>query len=320
MDRHASVFQHCVGVHEVDGFLQPVRFSDDRLEYYRHNRPECCYSQCTVGVSMEFFTDAEEISFDYRMTTVFYPVEVFDIYENDLFMCSAKQPDGALEGTVTYRKVNSGRTKITIYFPIGVVVTVGNFRFGDFEPVDNSGKRRLMIVGDSISQGLFGYNPSVCYTTLLANFYDMDYLNLSIGGETFRAGLLDPQIAYHPDRILFSLGTNDVYFLHDYEIITRNIDAFFTEFREMYPDIPADIVSPFWQTVFDRTSKQSIEAEELTRRVTDYLQSRAAVFNYKLHDGMYLMPHASDFFSDHCHPNDKGFANLALRLIKSLDW
>lgn len=37
-------------------------------------------------------------------------------------------------------------------------------------------------------------------------------------------------------------------------------------------------------------------------------------------DGMQLIPHEQEFFSDHAHPSDKGFAYLALELIRRLDW
>ena len=58
-----TIFRHCTRVMEQDGVYTPVRFSDERLRVYREEKPECPYACCPVGMSMEFKTDAEKISF-----------------------------------------------------------------------------------------------------------------------------------------------------------------------------------------------------------------------------------------------------------------
>lgn len=104
-----TIFRHCTRVMEQDGVYTPVRFSDERLRVYREEKPECPYACCPVGMSMEFKTDAEKISFSYRMTKIYYPVIVFDIYENGLFMRAVREPDGSESGTVEYTLQTPGR-------------------------------------------------------------------------------------------------------------------------------------------------------------------------------------------------------------------
>ena len=314
-----TIFRHCTRVMEQDGVYTPVRFSDERLRVYREEKPECPYACCPVGMSMEFKTDAEKISFSYRMTKIYYPVIVFDIYENGLFMRAVREPDGSESGTVEYTLQTPGAV-VEIFFPIGADVTFFDIRIGKFTTVSHAHEPKLLVLGDSISQGLFGVNPSVSVIPLLARHYGYDYLNLSVGGEVFRPDLVEPELAFAPDRILVELGTNDLVFVQDIHKIRKNIDAFFAELKRRFPNTPVTVVSPFWQIVFAEGTDEMDGKLRTTLLIGEHARKVAAEYGHTALDGIQLSPHEQEFFSDHAHPSDKGFAYLALELIRRLDW
>ena len=258
MQELKTIFRHCTRVLECGGVFTPVRFSDERLRLYTEEKPECPYAYCPVGMSMEFVTDAKTVSFSYRMTKIYYPVIVFDVYENGLFTRAVREPDGSESGTVEYTIQTPGAV-VEIFFPIGADVTFTDIRIGNFKTVSHAHEPKLLVLGDSISQGLFGVNPSVSVVPLLARHYGYDYLNLSVGGEVFRPDLVEPELDYRPDRILVELGTNDLVFVQDIHKIRKNIDAFFAELKRRYPDTPVTVVSPFWQIVFSEGTDEMNE-------------------------------------------------------------
>ena len=319
MQELKTIFRHCTRVLECGGVFTPVRFSDERLRLYTEEKPECPYAYCPVGMSMEFVTDAKTVSFSYRMTKIYYPVIVFDVYENGLFTRAVREPDGSESGTVEYTIQTPGAV-VEIFFPIGADVTFTDIRIGNFKTVSHAHEPKLLVLGDSISQGLFGVNPSVSVVPLLARHYGYDYLNLSVGGEVFRPDLVEPELADRLERILVGLGTNDLGFVQDIHKIRKKIDAFFAELKRRYPDTPVTVVSPFWQIVFSEGTDEMNEKLHTTLLIGEHARRVAAEYGHTALDGMQLIPHEQEFFSDHAHPSDKGFAYLALELIRRLDW
>ena len=131
MKDYNGLFKHCVNVREKDGRYMPVRFSEERLRLYAEEKPECPYSLCPIGISMEFITSAGEISFEYNATRVIYPVKAFDFYENGVFVDFVRPPDEETRGKIIYRKKTPGDVVIECFFPVGVDLEFFNFDFGD---------------------------------------------------------------------------------------------------------------------------------------------------------------------------------------------
>lgn len=319
MQNISSIFRHCTRVIEENGEYTPVRFSDERLRLYAEEKPECPYSYCPVGVSMEFITDAQLISFRYRMTRVFHQVIVFDIYENGLLTRAVREPDGSVGGKIEYTIQTPGAV-VEIYFPIGADAVFSDIQIGNFQTLPHENEPKLLVVGDSICQGLFGVNPSVSVIPLLARHYGFDYLNLSVGGEVYRDGLVERDLPFRPDRIIVELGTNDLVFVKDIRVIRKNIEEFFADMQNRYAGVPITVITPFWQILFADGTDESKEKLETTLLISEHARKTALQYGHTVLDGMQLIPHEQEFFSDHAHPNDKGFAYFALDLIRRLNW
>lgn len=319
-DQHhlTDVFKGVVQVREQDGVFTPLRLTDYQLTRYREI-PRCCYPYATAGIKLEFITDAPEISFGYQYggTWTFWKDSVpqFDVYENDLlteffpFDLESEAPTQF----VRYQRRESGPSKITVYFPHNAELRVCSLSLGNYTPTPVK-DRTFLILGDSISQGLMGNSASFCYTALLERFFQCELLNQSVGGDCFDAAALDPALPYRPTDVLVALGTNDVFFIKDLPAIKRNIADYFARVRQLYGSACIRVVTPPYLTDAEEIPNEFGMVLEVSREI----ERRCQEYGWQCVDGMKLVPHHPRFFSDHAHPNDLGFAQYALNLIRQM--
>ncbi len=316
----ADIFHHVAWVREEDGFFEPLRFSAERIADYEINRPYAPYSKCTAGVTLEFETDAETIAFDYELrsfsagqTTDGYSTsDVFDVYENGDYALTVNP--AIHKGRFRYQRQSAGRTRFCIYAPVGAAVRFSRFAIGDFAPVP-APEKKLLIAGDSISQGLFGMHPSLSAAARLGRELNMDYLNLSIGGDCYRPDLIPASLPWRPDAIIVELGTNDFCFIRDFGCIEQNVRGFFRTLQARFSGVPCIVVSPFWMTDWDELSDGR---PAYTARLCALLSDLARANGLHFLDGFSLIPHQYRNFSDTTHPSDDGFAAMAEGLAAAL--
>ena len=320
VDKNNQLFHGCIDVEKREKGYLAKRFTPKQFERYT-KMPWCIYPYCTAGVFMEFVTAAEEISFDYYFSQLFLPPVVFDIFENDTYMAFIKEPDCSTSGHITYRKKTPGAVRMRIYLPYTGETHISNIKFGDFKVTRNRRKIKLLVYGDSISQGLMGSHPYMSYVPLISDVIGADYLNLSVGGDLFDYNMIEPALPFEPTVIIVALGTNDLPFIGDYKKIKKNIELFFAKLREVYPQIPINVITPIWQTDIER-----FETEEERNKYKLFMQ----IYNKAIKEsdkagcntikGLEIMPHIPEYFTDHAHPNDIGFLQYALNLLRFLKY
>ena len=236
------------------GAFIPMRFSQERMddynEYNETAKIKAPYFECTTGVRMDFYTDADTISFHYSVTAGFFdgsadhPVDTFNIYENGEYKSSQKVVKG-MPGDVVYRRKSTDpESRITILFPGYHGVSLSMFDLGNTRPVEEY-DHKILVFGDSISQGLFAEKPGDNYIHQVCSTLNADYMNLSVGGEIFRSAALDEEIHFDPTYILVALGTNDYYGGVDKGAVSGNAISYLSRVKEIYPDVPITVISPF---------------------------------------------------------------------------
>lgn len=311
-----TLFHGVVDIREEDGFLLPLRFTEK--QYIRYlDLPRCPYPYATAGVELDFLTDADEISFRYRTKEVWNWWEnsdpCFDLYENGRF--ASFYPIAAEGGTVTYRCRSVEKQKrITVYFPGNATVEIAPISFGNAAPTAER-KRKFLVLGDSISQGLMGNSASFSYAQIVKRFFDAEMLNVSVGGDCFDVSALDADNGFAPTDILIALGTNDTYFIKDHDVILPNMIAYLETVKELYPSADITVISPPWLTDAETTSVEQFAG---ICRLTDDIRRTAERLALRFICGNDVVPHDARFFSDTAHPNDLGFAQYALSVIKCL--
>lgn len=321
MDPISSLFHHVSLVSENEGWYEPLRFSPERIADYEQNRPYAPYSHCAAGVTLEFETEADEIAFDYEMLPFsagksldgYSTSDVFDVYENGAYALTVSP--AIHKGRFRYRKQNPGRVRFCIYTPVGAMVRFSRFSLGDFSPVP-APQRKLLIVGDSISQGLFGTHPSLSAAARLSRELDADLLNASIGGDCFRPGLIPEDLPWRPDAIVVELGTNDFCFIKDRKTIEENVRGFFCDLDERFSHVPCVVVSPFWMTDWDELTDGRPAYTEWLKGLLQEICDRVVYLHFL--DGFRVIPHEYRNFCDSTHPSDDGFAAMAAAIGSEL--
>ena len=293
-----------------DGIL-PVRFGPERRGEYQ-NSATAIYGRCTAGVRLDFVTSAAEISFDYRFHTLFYPPVVFDVFEDGEWCASIREPDRSSSGTIRYVRKKQPPSRITIYLPGHGETVLSRLELGKPQPVPKANER-LLVVSDSIGQGLFGDCPAGGYAAQLARVLKTDFYNLSVGGEIYRPELIERDLPYSPTRILIALGTNDLVLVKEYERIKENIQGFYQDFISRFQGVPTTVLTPIWQTDLDGS-----QLEPLFMQVTELIRQQAQKAGCKVVQGLSALSHQPRFFSDHAHPNDLGHAQLALGVLAAM--
>ena len=295
------------------GAFIPMRFSHERIkayeEYNETAKIKIPYYDCTTGVRMDFYTDADTISFHYSVTAGFfdgnpdYAVDTFNIYENGEYKSSQKVVKGVADDVVYSRKSTETESRITIVFPNYHGVSLSMFDLGNTRPVEDY-DHKILFFGDSISQGLFADKPADGYVHQVSANLNADYMNLAVGGEIFRKDALDQEVNFDPTYIVVALGTNDFYAGVPVTHVMANARQYLHAVKTIYPDIPITVISPFGNISADYNAA-----------IADAAQENACHYI----DGTTLIGHtAASWNKDMVHPSSAGFAEITASLTPIL--
>lgn len=80
---------------------------------------------------------------------------------------------------------------------------------------------RLLIYGDSITQGSTSLYPSQTYTALLGTWLNANSCNKGVGSEMYYPELAQVKLDWEPDIITVAYGINDWYYLSQQEFTDR---------------------------------------------------------------------------------------------------
>ena len=302
-----------LSVAEEDGYTVFDRFTAAQLNYYKETA-ETSYIRAmhSASVMMDFTTDSEELSFDYKADGfISRPFHYFDIYEDDIMILHVGSDDAEVNSGEVKVKLRRGMKRVRIYLPFSRRVGLKDFTLDDGAAIIKS-ERKLdaLILGDSITQGYDAHYPSLHYVSLMTERYSMKYVNQAIGGEKFNAGILMNEKVCDPDVITLAMGIND-WANCSFDDTERNAERYFEALTSIYKDVPVVYISPIW---IDR------EGNDTTLPATvEMLESVASSYGAHIIRGLDLVPHDKGMFADGVHPSDLGFSEYSKKLFGKMD-
>ena len=305
----------------VHGAIYNVKKENDYMLYYRCNQEQINHLEKVdkflydrtffhASVTIEFDTDATSFSFKYKVLSV-GSLDSFDVYVDGI-PCQflTLEDDGE---KVVEVMLPEGDKRVVIYLPCDSEAGIKEFVInGNFKEVSKR-KETVLCYGDSITHGYGSLKSSITYINVCGRRLDWEIVNQGIGGYWFDEEYICPIGDSNPDKILVSLGTNQIWSNDKYDRIIK----FFHRLSEVYPEIPVLVITPIW-----RGDKEGTDA--LILDMKDYLFNVCSKYsNIKLIDGYTLIPHIEYYFLDLLHPNGLGMevygTNLAEK-IKVLNW
>ena len=201
------VYYHCIQK-QIDHLEKVDKFLFDRVV-------------SSASITIEFDTDATSFSFDYRLFSI-GSLDSIDIYVNNEPFKFVSLEKYVGPGTVEIT-LPEGKKRVVVYLPCDSESGVKNFCInGTFESVKKR-KETILCYGDSITQGYGSYKTSITYINVLAKNLDVEVVNQGIGGYWFDEEYICPIGETNPDKILVSLGANQLWSPDKYD----RIDKFF---------------------------------------------------------------------------------------------
>ncbi len=297
---------------EAEGF-RFFRFTEHQQEIYRTVSADFYQkSFATAGVMLEFVTDSQTLGMEAVMKRSSSRHYAFhDIYVNGNLIGRLGSRDTASGVFGGSYPLGEGYKTVQIYFPWSAASTLRFLALDDgasISPVLRP--NRMLIFGDSITQGYDALYPSHSYASVLADALNADARNKGIGGEKFFPALLDEPEDFEPDYITVAYGTND-WAGRTAEELEHNLREFYHRLSALYPKARIFAVTPIW-----RKNEFEQKPAGAFAHVAELIEDTAAELpNVTAIPGYHLVPHDPSLFADErLHPNDAGFAYYAERL------
>jgi lysophospholipase L1-like esterase len=308
-----EIFKNCLNVERVSEKYIPVRFTARQMKAYEKEEQYFIRANSCAGISMDFITDKDEISFEYEADCYSRPKAIFDVYEDDVLIETIAISGDIPKGKISYKRRQTGvKSRITIYLPYSVRLSIYNIDIGNYEAISDEGKLRYLAIGDSITQGIESTRTSITYPILVARHFDAVLLNQGVGGYRHLEESIDKDLPYKPNFVTIAYGTNDFNHISDINIIERNITDYYKKLEGVF-NCPINVLTPIWRQEIDEDEVKMLKF----LHVSEMIRCVASKYNYNLIDGLKLVPHNKDYYYDRrLHPNAKGFLCYALNLIK----
>ncbi len=293
-----------------NGYLSSFRYSKAQIEHMSRDGYDAYWlnrALITGPQRIELKTDATKISFNYKASETHINANTIDLYIDDV-LYSVYHIYDRLKGMVEF-SLPDGQKKVSIYLPCESTLQIKNFTInGSYKSIKEKGDK-VLIIGDSITQGAGPSIASLAYANILARELKYDILAQGIGGYRYEPNDVMTIDGFTPDKIIVALGTNwynvDSY---DYEL---NVNEFYKKLSEAFPNIPVLSVTPLW--------RGNVEDWERFTWCIDKIKSACSKYeNIKLVDGFALVPNVEECFSDKVHPNSFGSLMYGNNLIKAI--
>ena len=290
-----------------DGYLQAFQYNAEQMKYFEKTS-EFWFERCSAstGKTLEFSTDAEKISFDYKI--IWKGSEdsfelAIDGLITDIRYVNAIDTEGNLEFVLP-----SGEKNVTVYLPADATVLIKNFEADkNVTPVKKGTK--VLWLGDSITQG-FGPLRSACtYVSVANRILGYDIINQGIGGYVYDKNVLMKMDGYMPEKIIVALGTNQF----GCETMI-DIEEYYETLIGIYGEgMPILCITPLWRgDVPDGYDTLFAFCENVKRIAGKYK-------NVRIVDGFSLVPHLPEYFLDNLHPNCLGAEIYGRNLVREIE-
>ena len=261
------------------------------------------WSGRTNGVRLDFVTNSSLFSFK---------VIVGKKYE--LFVNGVKQDHIELSSGEVFTKEldnSNGENRLTLIFPShesGAICDVALSDGATYRRYKHSYGKKILFIGDSITQGWDTVSDSNSYAYQVSLRYDADTVIFGVGGAYFHESILPSVDVYHHDVVIVAFGAND--WSRGIDAIKENMPKFLDRLLDVYHNSQIIGLTPISGRSGHKPDKDPFR-EFINRTYCDY--------GIPYIDGTDLVSPSEDNYADRYHPNDKGYLEMADNLIPKLD-
>ena len=261
----------------------------------------------STGIRLDFWTDSPFVSF-LPASKGKYEVKVDGL----LTLFGTRE-----EGTVCRVDLpcDGERHRVTICLPChGVGGKLSYVELSDGATVvPHTFDRKMLFIGDSITQGWNSEIDSLAYAPLVADHFNAECIVQGVGGACYEPDTVD-KLDFSPDTVIVAYGTNDAGKENILSVLEEKCKGTLEKERLYYPNARIVVITPIW-----RKDQDVLRVYGHVSRVSECIARVAKSLGCCVIDGLTLVPHDEKFFIDNVHPNALGFAQYAHHLIKALE-
>ena len=291
----------------ADGYLQAFQFTKEQMDYFEKTF-DFWFERCTASTckTLEFTTEAQTISFDYKIIWV-SSEDTVELAIDSLLSDIRYIHDMDKEGRLTFT-LPSGSKKVTVYLPSDATVLIRNFE-ADKEVAPTPKGPKVLWLGDSITQGYGPLRSACTYVSVANRILNYDIINQGIGGYIYDKKVLMKMDGYTPEKIIVALGTNQ------FKCETmKDIEEYYERLMELYgSSIPVLCITPLWR------GDDSEDLKTLSSFCEKIKKIAGKYHNVKIIDGFKMVPHLPEYYLDGLHPNCLGAEVYGRNLAKEIE-
>ncbi len=321
-----SVTNGAVEVIEENGRFRFKRFNKAEDDFYKQT-PFYSKSLAPAGIRLEFETDAEKLRLSVEaIEKTSREYFCFEIFVNEKCIGVIKNYDNVVNGEYAKQRfsigifdgefaLGSGTKTVKIIFPWSLpceIIDVELFGETFIKPIKR--KKKILIYGDSITQGYDALLPSHAYSLRLADALDAEGFNKAIGGEIYCPELAEIKNDFEPDYVIAAYGINDWRTISKTEYEDR-CDRFWQAISGNYPKAKKFAFSPIWIKCWEDITEFGAvhEVEETIRKVVGKIGGITVIRCWD------FVPHDVNFYGDaSVHPNNDGFDSYFENLLQEI--
>ena len=293
----------------TDGCVHLKRFTEEQEQQIQsYNEVYYTRARTTAGITLEMQTDSRNLVLAVAVSNAFRESRRF----NHSVLVNGKRI-GELRGSIPEDAdticleetffLGEGLKQVQIVFPWSANSCIRSLQVDDGATVLPVRKQQKMLIfGDSITQGYSAVFPENSYAQKLVQYLDASAINKGIGGIKYYPPLAQLQDAEAPDVILVSYGGNDFHG-GDKSVFERDSVLFCQSLRQLYPNAKIIVLMPLC-TGFRKKN----EPHWCFKELQDHLRSLSdKVENLIVIESSDFLPHdPSLFHTDGVHPLDEG--------------
>ena len=301
-----------VEVHEEGSSLRFSKCTEKQeAAWYAYSTVLGDRARTTTGIRLDFHTDSSYIEFRASKGGKF-ELLIDGILRKRLSGSETEIPTRVELTSVVGTRSESVR--VTLIYPSHSLGILDYVELEDGATVTpHQYDRKLLFIGDSITQGHNSYFDSLSYAWRVTNYFNAESVINGIGGAFFATSTFDTS-SYDPDAVIVAYGTNDWGRYPDFEQMKREVTGYFDLLRENYGDKKIIVISPIW-----RANGEGVVFGEKFDERRKFIESEARARGFYAIDGLTLLIPDPSFYSDrYLHPNDLGFSVYAENLIRQI--
>ena len=274
---------------------------------------------CTTGVRFDFHTNSSMLAFA-AATAGKYELYIDGLLRGQYIIGPAEKGGKADVGE---------RIEVCLCDPLGAAG--GDYRVTLYLPSHNIGQieyieidvgayarrhefacsKKLLMIGDSITQGWKSVYDSLSYANRVSRFFDAESVIQGRGGSYYKEETIEKLCGFEPDVITVAYGTNDFHHYKTLAEIREHVRAYHGRLADVYGDRRILVISPIWR----ETTEKPMGSFEECRAV---VAQEANAHGFIHIDGLKLVPPISELYTDGLHLNDLGFSIYSENLIREM--